>query len=254
MNPDLKGSGSSLTAAVLAKLSALYPLTPEDAQFVSSLLSEGSRILPPGTDIATQGQRNDTVHVILEGHAYRYKLMADGRRQIIGFLVPGDFCDLYAFLLDRMDHSIAARTPCRVVDLTEDAILAMTARPMLARALWWGSLVEDSILREWLVNIGRRPADRRVAHILCELLIRLRIVGQASENSFRLTLSQNELADTVGLTSVSVNRALQKLRRLGLIAGSGREIVIPNVSQLMSFAEFDPIYLHHRDVRNEAAE
>lgn len=207
--------------------------------------------LKAGEDIVREGDRTDVVHVIIEGHGFRYKTLPDGKRQIIGYLVPGDFCDLYGFLLDKMDHGIAARTHCQVAELTEDHILMLTSRPSLARALWWSELINGSILREWLVNMGRRTPSARVAHILCELLVRLQVVGQATADSFKLELSQSELADTVGLTTVSVNRALQRLRGANLIQSSGREIVIPDVPALKAFADFDPGYLHFRHDRED---
>ncbi|KQT85386.1 Crp/Fnr family transcriptional regulator [Aurantimonas sp. Leaf443] len=237
-----------MAKALIAKLTALHPLPEEDRRFVERIVGHGEDVAP-GTDISSEGARSEKVHVILSGQAYRYKVLPDGKRQIIGYLVPGDFCDLFGFLLDKMDHSIAARTRCRVVHLSEADILKLTARPMLARALWWSELVEGAICREWLVNIGRRPADRRVAHILAELHLRLLVVGEATESSFRLSLSQTELADTVGLTTVSVNRALQHLRRSGLISQTSREITIPDVEALREFAEFDPSYLHFRPLR-----
>lgn len=146
---------------------------------------------------------------------------------------------------------MAARTPCQIAELTEDHILMLTSRPALARALWWSELVNAAILREWLVNMGRRTPSVRVAHILCELLVRLQVVGEATEDSFKLELSQAELGDTVGLTTVSVNRALQRLRAAGLIQSSGREITIPDVVALKAFADFDPGYLHLRQDREE---
>jgi CRP-like cAMP-binding protein len=242
-----------MPAAMIAKLAALHPLPDDDRALLNAVVGRG-RSVKPGTVIAEDGEKYQLVHIVLSGHAYRYKILPDGKRQIIGYLVPGDFCDLYGFLLDHMDHSIAASTPCRIVELTQDDILMLTARPALARALWWSNLVDGAILREWLVNVGRRTPDKRVAHILCELLVRLQIVGAASEAGFRLTLSQAELGDTVGLTTVSVNRALQRLRKSNLIVQTARDIVIPDVAALKAFAEFDPSYLHFRrdDGRSES--
>jgi len=242
-----------MSAAILGKLEALHPLPDDDRALLHAVVGRG-RPLKAGDDIVREGERTDVVHVILEGHGYRYKTLADGKRQIIGYLVPGDFCDLYGFLLDRMDHGMAARTACRITELSEEHILMLTSRPALARALWWSELVNASILREWLVNMGRRTPSVRVAHILCELLVRLQVVGEATSDSFRLELSQAELGDTVGLTTVSVNRALQKLRNAGLILQTNREIAIPDVTALKAFADFDPSYLHFRKDRDESPE
>lgn len=240
-----------MPAAIIAKLEALHPLPEADKKLLFALVGAG-RAVKPGELVTREGARYKLVHVVLSGHAYRFKTLADGKRQIIGYLVPGDFCDLFGFLLDHMDHSIAALTPCRIVELTEDDVLMLCERPALARALWWSNLVDSAVLREWLVNVGRRTPDKRVAHILCELLVRLQVVGEASSDGFRLALSQAELGDTVGLTTVSVNRALQRLRRSHLIQQTSREIVIPDVAALKAFAEFDPSYLHFRQDRDEA--
>lgn len=239
-----------MTASIIGKLEALHPLPEEDKRLVHAVVGRG-RLLKAGEDIVREGDYTETVHVILEGHGFRYKTLPEGKRQIIGYLVPGDFCDLYGFLLDKMDHGMAARTACRVADLTEEHILMLTARPALARALWWSELVQAAILREWLVNMGRRTPSARIAHILCELLVRLQAVGEATDDSFRLELSQTELGDTVGLTTVSVNRALQRLRRAGLIRQTSRDITIPDVAALKAFADFDPTYLHFRRDRDD---
>lgn len=240
-----------MSASIIGKLEALHPLPEEDKRLLHAVVGSGY-VLKAGDDIVSEGDRTTVVHVVLEGHGYRYKTLTDGKRQIIGYLVPGDFCDLYGFLLDKMDHGMAARTACRVVDLTEEHILMLTARPALARALWWSELVNAAILREWLVNMGRRTPSARLAHILCELLVRLQVVGEAREDGFRLELSQAELGDTVGLTTVSVNRALQRLRGAGLIRQTSRDIEIPDVAALRAFADFDPAYLHFRQHRTDA--
>jgi len=241
-----------VSQSIIGKLEALHPLPEDDRKLLHAVVGRG-RTLKAGEDIVREGERTDVVHVILEGHGYRYKTLPEGKRQIIGYLVPGDFCDLYGFLLDKMDHGMAARTPCQIAELEEEHILMLTSRPALARALWWSELVNASILREWLVNMGRRSPATRVAHILCELLVRLKVVGHADEDGFKLELSQAELGDTVGLTTVSVNRAMQRLRAAGLISTAGRELTIPDVPALKAFADFDPGYLHFRQDREDGA-
>ncbi len=234
-----------MVSAVVAKLLRGNTLPQADCDLLHTIVGAGRR-LPPGSELINQGDAAEFVHIVLEGLAYRYKLLPNGKRQIIGYLVPGDFCDLYTFVLERMDHSIAARNECVVVRLKEADIAMLMERPALTRALWWSSLVDEAILREWLLNIGRREPDRRVAHIVCELFVRLQAVGHASGNSFQLPVTQSELADTVGLTTVSVNRALQTMRRANLITQTGRVITIPDIPALTAFAGFDPAYLHFK--------
>ena len=162
----------------------------------------------------------------------------------MAYLVPGDFCDQHVFILKTMDHSIATLSTCKVVNIPRSRILEMLENPRLARALWWATLVDEATLREWLVNIGARPAERRVAHLLCELLVRLGIVGLSTGDKYELPITQNELADTVGLSTVHVNRVLQRLRGLELITLKGKNLVILDAAKLIQFSGFNSNYLH----------
>ena len=203
-----------------------------------------SRLIRARTDIIAEGQRTDDVHLVLEGFACRYKILPDGKRHIMAYLVPGDLCDVHVFILKAMDHGVGTLSACRVVDIRRDRILKMLERPAIARALWWSALVDEATLREWLVNIGGRPGEQRVAHLLCELLMRLQTVGLANGNSYELPITQSDLAETVGLTVVHVNRVLQRLRAAGLITLQSRRLVINDAQALKAFSEFNPNYLH----------
>jgi CRP-like cAMP-binding protein len=175
----------------------------------------------------------------------RYKVLPDGQRQIMAYLVLGDMCDMHGSILGEMDHSIGALTPCRVAYIPQRAIEELTRRhPRINRALWWATLVDEGTLREWLVTMGRREADQQMAHLFCELLLRLQTVGLATENGFELPVTQDELADTLGLSAVHVNRVLQQLRKDGLISLVGKRLTIHDVERLKALAEFDPTYLH----------
>jgi CRP-like cAMP-binding protein len=176
--------------------------------------------------------------------ACRYKFTSDGRRQIMAYLVPGDFCDLHVFILKHMDHSIATLSPCTVVDIPRAHVLELTERPAIARALWWATLVDEATLREWLVNIGQREAAQRIAHLLCELLLRLRAVGLANGDSYELPITQAELGDTTGVSTVHVNRSLQALREAGLITLKAKYLVILDAKRLEKFSGFRANYLH----------
>jgi len=196
-------------------------------------------------EIAQEGADPKVVHLVLSGFACRYKLLADGSRQIVAFLVPGDLCDLHVFILDQLDHNIATLTDCRLALLSRDDITALCERPKIAQALWWSTLTDQAVLREWLVNIGRRAAEERVAHLLCELLLRLRNVGLVSDdNSYTLPVTQTELADTLGLTVVHVNRMIKNLRDMNLISLTGRQVTVRDEVGLMRFCGFRSNYLH----------
>lgn len=233
----------------VAKLSAYTRLADDDIAFVGKL-SACPRHFAADTDIISHGHNPAYVNVMLDGFAARYKMLPDGRRQIVAFLLPGDICDLHVFLLHQMDHSIGTLTESRVARVPRATILdILDRRPVLARALWINTLVDEAILREWIVNIGRRSAYQRISHLLAELFVRYRLVGRANGNGFHLPLTQQELADTLGLSLVHVNRNLQRLRGEGIIATRGRRLEILRADRLREIANFDPDYLHF-DVRD----
>ncbi|WP_246102716.1 Crp/Fnr family transcriptional regulator [Methylobacterium terricola] len=196
-------------------------------------------------DIIGEGERPENVHLVMEGFACRYKLLSDGKRQIMALLVPGDFCDLHIAILGEMDHSIGTGWGCTCVKIPRATINDLTTNhPRIARALWWATLTDEGTLREWLVNMGQRRADKQMAHLFCELLVRLQTVGCADEDSFEFPISQSDLADTLGVTPVHVNRVLQELRAQNLIVWRSKRLQILNVERLKAFCDFNPNYLH----------
>ena len=209
-----------------------------------TVLDLGARTLPSGTDLIREGDRPEGLFVLLDGFACRYKLRENGARQIMSFLLPGDLCDLDGSLLQRMDHGIGTLSTCSVGRLPPEQVRELQRHPSFGRTLRMAALTEEAIQREWIVNIGRRSAVERLAHLLCELLVRLRAVGLASGNSFDLPITQIDLADTTGMTSVHVNRSLGELRRLGLIERKGKRLTILDLPRLMDVAEFQADYLH----------
>jgi CRP-like cAMP-binding protein len=232
-----------LTDPLTRKLENFALLSSEDRRFLAEIVRPSRRV-HPHTDIISEGERSEDVRLVLEGFACRYKLLPDGRRHIMAYLIPGDLCDVHVFILRQMDHTIGTLSACRMVDIPRDRILEMLERPAIARALWWPALVDEATLREWLVNIGRRPAEQRIGHLLCELLMRLQTFVLANGNIYELPLTQAELAETMGLTLVHVNRVLQRLRRAGLITLGNRQLVIKDAEALKEFSDFNPNYLH----------
>jgi CRP-like cAMP-binding protein len=171
------------------KLEAFAPLGDADKRLLDDVIRD-AREVRPHQDLIQEGDVPSDVHLILEGFACRYKLLSEGRRHIMAYLLPGDFCDHHVFILKAMDHSIATLSRCKVVAIPRQRVLELTERPAIARAFWWAALVDEATLREWLVNIGRRSAEHRVAHLLCELLLRLRAVGLANGDRFELPLTE----------------------------------------------------------------
>jgi CRP-like cAMP-binding protein len=227
----------------LMKLEHAVDLTDEDRVLLERAVSR-TRPVEARVDLILEDAVPTDVHVVLSGFACRYKILPDGRRQIMALLIPGDACDLQVQILREMDHSIGALTPCVIAEISPDVIRDLASRPRLIQALWWSTLVDEAILREWLVSMGQRQADQQLAHMLCELLVRLQTVGLACKDRFDLPFTQEELADVLGITTVHVNRVLQGLRHQGLIDLKGKTLTIPNVERLKDFADFNPKYLH----------
>src|SRR5450631_762880 len=229
---------------LLRKLANFTALPEEESQAVADCCGD-VREVGAREDVISQGDRTGGVKLLLDGFACRYKVLEDGRRQIVAYFVPGDLCDLRVFILKRMDHSIGAIAPSRVATIAPDDMLKlMHTFPALTRALWWSTLVEEAIAREWIVNVGQRNALERMAHLFCELLYRFRAVGLNQGNSCTLPLTQVELAETLGLSSVHVNRTLQQLRRRNLITLEGGTLAIQDLAALEEISFFNPDYLH----------
>ena len=185
------------------------------------------------------------MHLILDGFACRYKVVPEGSRSIMAYLVPGDTCDWHVFILREMDHSVATLSPCQVVEIPRAAVLQITDKyPAITRALWWIALVDEAVLRQWIVNVSRRTATEAVAHLFCELLARLEAVGLRVKDGFAFPLTQSELAYTVGLSTVHANRVIQELRARELIVLNTHGLQILDIEGLKQLAGFRPNYLH----------
>ncbi len=196
-------------------------------------------------DLIREGDRPDVVRLMVGGWACRFKDLPDGRRQIIGFFIPGDFCDLNIYILQQMDHSIGALTDVSYLALQPDALaLLMERRPRVARALLWHELVSSAIQREWLLNLGQRTSFERLAHLFVEMFTRLRVVGMTQGNTCRFPITQSDLADATGITAVHLNRTLQDMRRDGLLELRAKRLTIHDMDRLRRVAMFNDNYLH----------
>jgi CRP-like cAMP-binding protein len=232
---------------LVQKLEMRTLLTDADTRALLAL--EGHiRHVGPREDVLVENDRPDDIVFFVRGFGFRYKLLGSGRRQITAYLLPGDCCCPDVLLSPAMDHSIATLSPATVIAFPRHVIAdLLAAHPGLERALRWAALVEGAIAREWVVNLGQRTASERLAHLLCETFTRLRIIGLTQGDSCEFPLTQAELADTLGLSTVHVNRTLQDLRRDGLITLKGRTLVVHDLPALQRLSIFDPAYLHQRD-------
>lgn len=168
---------------LILRLEAFTELGQNDRSALERM-SPRTREVPPRRDLIREGDRPKHVFLMLEGWACRYKTLPDGRRQIVSFFVPGDICDMHIYVLKEMDHSVAAVTPLKVAEAGRDEFEAlMASHPRILQALYWDALVAASIQREWTLNVGQRTAYERLAHLLCELFLRLEAVGHAKDSS-----------------------------------------------------------------------
>ncbi len=227
------------------KLDALGALQAADKIALTAIEAD-AKYVQSGTDLIRDDDRAEGMIVVLEGFACRYKRRKNGQRQIMAYLVPGDVCDLDALDLDRMDHAIGTLSKCRVARIKSDVVSDLRLRPAVVQALQTAARVDEATLRVWLVNLGCRSAVERLAHLFCELFVRLRSVELVQGNSFLLPVIQCDLADTTGMTAVHVNRSFGALKRAGLIGRKGKHLTIFDMPRLMSVGEFQPDYLYAR--------
>ncbi len=220
---------------LIRRLSALVDLSPEDIDALRRLAGQ-TRYCAAGEDILTEGQRLCEVLVLQRGWAYRYKLLPDGRRQIIAFLVPGDFIGLNVYRLGRLDFSVTTITDTHVMSITPENFEAMRRCEGLGAALDIVMVNQAMFLNQRLVSLGRRSAYERLAYLLLELWQRLQIVGMANDTSYRIPLTQDLMADAVGLSAVHVNRTLQSMRRDGLIVLERKSIRLIQPERLREVA------------------
>lgn len=232
----------------------MTPLGDAELLAVRELLQH-RREFRTGQDIVKAGEPGERLHIMLDGWACRYKILRDGQRQITALVLPGDPCDLDGILVGRQDSSVATLTRAEVAVVDRDALLSIgRTYPRLADLLLWLTTLHNAMMSERIGSLGRRSARERVAHLFCELVIRLAGVERQSGNTCQLLLTQETIADTLGLTPVHVNRVLQGLRGDDLIELKDRMLTVRDWAALKSVAGFDPGYLHLSGMRNFPAE
>jgi CRP-like cAMP-binding protein len=229
---------------LITKLEQRDRLTDAEKACLDGIWSPPKRY-KPGQDLVREGDRPGVSTIVLEGFCGRYNNLRDGRRQISALHIGGDFVDLHSFPLKIMDHGVVALSEVKAVTVPHETLLKITeAQPHLTRMLWLSTLIDASINRRWIVAMGRLQSNAQFAHLICELRVRLGIIGQADDTGYDFPLTQTEVADVLGLSLVHVNRVVQELRREGLIAWSGKHITILDWPRLQELAEFDAGYLH----------
>ena len=227
------------------RLGKLAPLGPGDREALLSL-PHSVKSVPAGAYLVRDGDPAEHCGLLLGGFAFRHKITGEGARQILSLHLAGEIVDLQNAFLRLADHNVQTLTECEVAFVPRNAVrdLAM-ANAAIGRAMWMQTLIDASIFREWVVNVGRRDSRARVAHLLCECSLRLEAAGLASNRRFELPMTQEQLADAVGLTSVHVNRVLRYLGEDGLISRDRRWVTIEDWDRLKQAGDFNERYLHH---------
>lgn len=226
-----------------AKLRARDDLTDREEEALRGVFSQ-VRTFERGSCVIRSGEEVHNSLLLIDGFACRSKMMRDGNRQILELNLPGDFVDLHGFLLQKLDHNLETVTECTLAYAPHTALREVTAEhPHLTRLLWLNTVVDAAIHRESVLSLARRPAIGRIAHLFVELHIRMQLVGRADATGFDLPLTQPELGEICGLTSVHVNRTLKSLREQGLAAFRKGRVDLLDIERLRKISEFDPTYL-----------
>jgi len=236
-----------LLQPMITKLESISSLTEEERYAVENLPVR-VRTHQSREDIVRDGDRVSQCCLILEGWAYRYKILGGGRRQIFSFHIAGDIPDLPSLHIPLMDHSLATITKATMAFIPHEAMRDLTYQfPRLAAVLWRDTLVDAGIFREWMACMGQRSAYDHLAHLFCELYLKQEAVGLAGEHRCPLPMTQADLGDATGMSNVHVNRTLQEMRGDGLIILRNKTLVIKAWNELIRAAEFDDTYLHLRE-------
>lgn len=239
---------------MLRKLRLWAPLQSDDEEALLGLPHSVVTIGKQRTLIA-EGDLMSHCYVVLSGYCVRFKIVGDGGRQILSIHMFGDLVDLQNSLLGVADHGVQALTECRMAKIPIEAIRELARqRPMVSDALWYDTLVDGSIHREWVANVGRRDARMRIAHLLCEFSLKLEAVSLGKHLLYDLPMTQDQLADATGLTSVHLNRTLKALTAEGYIDRvTPTSIAISDWKQLAKIGDFRPAYLHLESAKHRKA-
>lgn len=232
-----------MTNPLIQKLERRDTLSEAERQALSSVILR-TRTVRFGEIIVHEDQHYDESTLLLEGFAARTKMLRSGKRQITAVQVTGDFVDLHSFLLKRIDHNIEALTPCTIANVSHKDLERITEEfPHLTRMLWLGTVLDGAIHRAWIVAMGRLSSLSQIAHFVCEMFLRLEVVGHTKNRSFRLPFTQMEIGDIMGLSSVHVNRVIHELRNRGLLQWQDQIVTILEWDRIRQLAEFDATYL-----------
>lgn len=250
LEPETSEAAGPLTR----KLSRVVSLSPEEVDLLAEIQAP-ARTVSRNREIISEGRKYGEMFVLLEGVAIRYRVLRDGRRQILNITLPGDLIGFPACCFETALYSVAALTETQVASIPMQRLLTLFARhTRLAGILFWLCSCEAAMFTEHLIDLGRRSAVERVAHFLLELLVRLQAIGQAEERSYRMPLTQELIGDTLGLSVPHVNRTLRQLRDDGLVLIEGHQVVMKDFEGLAALADFERSYLSRSRISEALAQ
>jgi CRP-like cAMP-binding protein len=246
MTHSSRGSNANANP-LIRRLQGLARLSPAEHDALCTMHGVSVREFSADHDIVRDGDRASQCCLIISGFACRYKITGEqGKRQILSFHIAGDIPDLMSLHIAKMDHNLSTVAPSRLMFIPHHTVRDLCkAHPNLANVFWRETLIDAGIFREWVTNVGRRDAYARIAHLICEMFQRSQAVGLTEGTTFHWPITQTELGDATGLTTVHVNRTLKELRKDGIVEiQHGGKVVIHNLEKLEEAGEFDPTYLH----------
>jgi CRP-like cAMP-binding protein len=234
----------TVRAALLRRLRISSGITEEDVSEIATLPIT-VRQYPAERAVVSDGQRATECCLIAEGFCVRSKTIADGRLQILSIHIPGEIPDLMSLFLHVMDHDLSTLTPCTLGFIAHETLQRLhRRRPNVAEIFWRDTLIDAAMFREWIVNVGQRPAPARLAHVMVELRERLKVVGRVSANGFEMPLTQEQIGEALGITAVHVNRVLKQLRQDGILDFHRGRVTVLDETKFLELADFDSRYLH----------
>jgi CRP-like cAMP-binding protein len=234
----------SVSAALVRRLRALDAISDEDIATIREL-PISVRDYQAEQAVVRDGERPKESCLIIEGFCARSKTLPDGRRQILSIHIPGEIPDLMSLFLHVMDHDLSTLTAAKLGFISHDSLRQLhRRRPNVAEMFWRDTLIDAAMFREWIVNVGQRPAPARLAHVMMELRERLRVIGRLEGNSFEMPLTQEEIGEALGITSVHVSRVIRQMREEGIIELHRGRVTILDEEKFQELADFDDRYLH----------
>ncbi|MDA9511273.1 Crp/Fnr family transcriptional regulator [Bradyrhizobium sp. CCBAU 11386] len=237
-------SSDTIRAALVRRLRISSGISEEDVREIEAL-PIAVRQYPAETPVVSDGERATECCLIVEGFCARSKTIASGKRQILSLHIPGEIPDLMSLFLHVMDHELSTLTPCTLGFISHDTLRRLhQRRPVVAEMFWRDTLIDAAMFREWIVNVGQRPAPARLAHVMIELRERLRVIGRVDDCNFEMPLTQEQIGEALGITAVHANRVIKQLRQDGIVEFQRGRVTVLDEARFLELADFDGRYLH----------